>query len=70
MAIEIRTTINYNYKCSICGYVYNEQRQPNQNAFFTKCHSVNCNGNYELVNQIESTYEQIVEDPIQQQVTE
>jgi hypothetical protein len=66
MSIEIKTVISYNYKCSTCNYVYNEQRNSGQDAFYTKCHSLNCTGNYELINQTEYTYEEEVADPIEE----
>jgi hypothetical protein len=62
MAIVIKTTYNYEYKCPQCGYLYSEHRSVGENAFFTKCFV--CESDFELINQSESTYEEEVPDPI------
>jgi hypothetical protein len=64
MTIEIKTVIKYEYKCNACANDYIEQRNPGENAFFTKCTVGGCNGIFELVNQTEFTYEQEVPDPV------
>lgn len=62
MAIVTRTTINYEYKCPQCGYLYSEHRNPGENAFFSKCFT--CSVDYELLNQNEITFEEEIPDPI------
>jgi predicted SprT family Zn-dependent metalloprotease len=64
MTIEIRTVIRYEYKCELCSQDYTEQRNLGEDAYFTKCTTPNCNGNFQLINQTESTYEQIIPDPV------
>jgi ribosomal protein L37AE/L43A len=64
MTIEIKTVIRYEYKCNSCSHEYVEQRGSGENAYFTKCNITGCSGDYELVTQTESTYEQEVPDPV------
>jgi hypothetical protein len=64
MAIETKTVIKYEYKCNICNHDYIEQRGSGENAYFTKCNMFGCTGDYALVNQTESTYQQEVLEPI------
>lgn len=57
----IITTINHIYNCESCGYVYTEQRKPEEvNAYFTKCPS--CGGNFVEVSTEELTHEE--PDPV------
>ena len=62
MTIEIKTVIKYEYKCNACFHKYVEQRGLGEDVYFTKCNVANCSGDYELVTQTESTYEQKVSD--------
>jgi predicted SprT family Zn-dependent metalloprotease len=55
MAIETKTVIRYDYKCKKCSHNYIEQRSPGENAYFTNCNVAECDGEYELVTQTEST---------------
>lgn len=55
MTIEIKTGIRYEYKCSITGDSYVEQRNVDEQQFITESPA---GGNYILVNQTEFTYEQ------------
>ena len=64
MTIEIKTVIRYEYKCNACFHEYVEQRGLGEDAYFTKCNVANCSGDYELVTQTESTYEQKVPAPV------
>ena len=67
MTIEIKTGIRYEYKCSITGDVYVEQRNIDEPQFITKSPA---DGDYILVNQTEFTYEQEVPTPEVFEVTE
>lgn len=64
MAIEIRTGIKCEYSCDTCGIDYLEQRIKGEPQFFTSCQQRGCAGTYQLVNETEFTYEQVVPDPI------
>ena len=68
MAIETRTVIKYEYKCNICNYDYAEQRSPGEDVYFTKCNAAGCTGDYELVTQTESTYQQEIPDPVVEEI--
>ena len=70
MAIETKTVIKYEYKCNTCNHNYIEQRGPGENAYFTKCNVFGCIGDYELVTQTESTYQQEIPDPVEEAPTE
>lgn len=72
MAIKIKTGIRYEYKCSISGDIYVEQRNVDEPQFITKSPA---GGDYILVNQTEFTYEQEVPEvtifePLTPEVTE
>jgi ribosomal protein L37AE/L43A len=68
MTIEIKTVIKYDYKCEVCFHEYVEQRGIGEDAYFTKCNIAGCNGNYNLVTQTESTYEQEIPDPVVEEI--
>lgn len=70
MAIEIRNGIKYEYICSSCGINYLEQRNINEPQFFTSCQKLGCDGVYELTNQTEFIYEQVIPDPIVEPIEE
>jgi len=61
MTTEIKTGIRYEYKCSVTGDTYVEQRNVNELQFVTKSP---VDGDYILVNQTEFTYEQEIPEPI------
>jgi ribosomal protein L37AE/L43A len=69
MSIEIKTSIRYEYVCEVCGHTYTEQRDAGVSPFYTTCNVSACNGAYKETNTIESTYEVIIPDPIEE-VTE
>jgi hypothetical protein len=68
MTIETKTVIKYDYKCELCSLDYVEQRGLGEDAYFTKCTMPSCDGNFQLVNQTESTYEQEIPDPVVEEV--
>lgn len=70
MAVEIRTGIKCSYICNTCGISYLEQRNLTDPQFFTSCQKSGCNGDYELVNQEEFTYEQVVPDLIVDEIVD
>jgi hypothetical protein len=53
--METMTGIKYEYKCSITGESYFEQRKPGEPQFFTKSYA---GGDFILVSETEFTYEQ------------
>lgn len=62
MTIEIKASIKYEYKCIECSNDYTEQRNLNEGQFVTQC--PRCNGDFEVVNTTESTYEVDVPKPV------
>lgn len=70
MAIEIRTGIKCEYQCDTCGISYLEQRIKGEPQFFTACQNFGCTGTYELQNETEFTYEQVIQDPVVEEPTE
>lgn len=61
MTIETKTSIKYEYECVECGNDYTEQRDPGVEQFVTQC--PRCNGDFEVVNTTESTYEVNIPEP-------
>lgn len=75
MATETKTGIKCDYICDACGITYQEQRNLDENQFFTACQKAGCNGTYQLVNETEFTYEQELPPtpiitPVVEEVTE
>ena len=64
MTIETKIVIKYEYKCDVCSHDYVEQRGIDEDAYFTKCNVSGCSGDYKLVTQTESTYQQEVPDTV------
>lgn len=64
MATITQTGIKCEYKCSLCGIDYSEQRLLGEPQFFVNCQKIGCAGQYELVSETQFTYEQEIPDPM------